>query len=92
MLGASPQFTLVCISTGGPATTVIWTRDSEPVTEGTEILLVNTSPARYIHRLNNITTGGEYRCSVANPKPSTDSASIIVPGMVLLTTDHELPI
>ena len=27
--GASPQFTLTCISTGGPATTVTWTRDSD---------------------------------------------------------------
>ena len=26
--GASPQFTLTCISTGGPATTVTWTRDN----------------------------------------------------------------
>ena len=25
--GASPQFTLTCISTGGPATSVTWTRD-----------------------------------------------------------------
>ena len=25
--GASPHFTLTCISTGGPATTVTWTRD-----------------------------------------------------------------
>ena len=32
--GVSPQFTLTCISTGGPATTVSWTRDSTPVTEG----------------------------------------------------------
>ena len=32
-----PQFTLTCISTGGPATTVTWTRDSTTtVTEGTE--------------------------------------------------------
>ena len=29
--GASPQFTLTCISTGGPATTVTWTRDSDTV-------------------------------------------------------------
>ena len=27
--GTSPQFTLTCISTGGPATTVTWTRDAE---------------------------------------------------------------
>ena len=32
--GASPQFTLTCISTGGPATTVTWTRNSELVTQG----------------------------------------------------------
>ena len=33
------QFTLACISTGGPATTVTWTRDSTTVTEGTETAL-----------------------------------------------------
>ena len=37
--GASPQVTLTCISTGGPATTVTWTRDSDTVTEGTETVL-----------------------------------------------------
>ena len=31
--GANPQFTLACISTGGPATTVTWTRDSTTVTQ-----------------------------------------------------------
>ena len=36
---ASLQFTLTCISTGGPATTVTWTRDSDTVTEGTETVL-----------------------------------------------------
>ena len=35
--GTSPQFTLTCISTGGPATTVAWTRDSTPVTEGVRL-------------------------------------------------------
>ena len=34
--GTSPQFTLTCISSGGPATTVSWTRDSTTVTEGNE--------------------------------------------------------
>ena len=37
--GASPQFTLTCISTGGPVTTVTWTRDSDTVTEGAETVL-----------------------------------------------------
>ena len=38
--GASPQFTLTCISTGGPATTVTWTRGSITVTEGTETVII----------------------------------------------------
>ena len=28
--------TLTCISTGGPATTVTWTRDSVTITDGTD--------------------------------------------------------
>ena len=35
----SDQMTLTCISTGGPATTVTWTRDSITVDEGTETVL-----------------------------------------------------
>ena len=35
----SDQMTLTCISTGGPATTVTWTRDSIIVTVGTETVL-----------------------------------------------------
>ena len=69
--------TLTCISTGGPATTVTWTRDSTTVTEGTETVLNDLVTANYTHTLN-VTTGGEYTCSVANSKPSTVSASIIL--------------
>ena len=77
--GASPQFTLTCISTGGPATTVQWTRDSELVTEGTETVLNDPETARYQHRLS-VTSGGEYRCSVPNTKPSEASDSFTVKG------------
>ena len=67
--------TLTCISTGGPATTVTWTRDSTTVTEGNGSLLNNAVTAQYTHTLN-VTTLGEYKCTVANSKPSTASASI----------------
>ena len=70
------QFTLTCISTGGPATTVTWTRDSTTVTEGTETVLNDPVTARYTHTLT--VTGilpGLYTCTVANNKPSNDSAS-----------------
>ena len=69
--GANPEFTLTCISTGGPATTVTWTRDSETVTKGTETVLDDPVTARYTHALT-VTgrLGGLYTCTVANVKPS----------------------
>ena len=79
--GASPQFTLTCISTGGPATTVTWTRDNVTVTEGTETVLDDPVTAQYTHTLT--VTGrltGLYTCTVANDKPASDSAQYYVKG------------
>ena len=78
----SDQMTLTCISTGGPATTVTWTRDSITVTEGTETELDDPETAQYTHTLT-VTTGGEYTCTctVSNNKPSSASASIILGSM-----------
>ena len=72
--------TLTCISTGGPATTVTWTRDSVTITEGTETVLNDPQTARYTHTLT-ITSGGFYICTVANNKPSTALATITVSGI-----------
>ena len=79
--GASPQFTLTCISTGGPATTVTWTRDSDTVTEGTGTVLDDPMTAQYNHTLT-VTgrLGGLYTCTVGNNKPSQDSAQLHVHG------------
>ena len=77
--GPSPQFTLTCISTGGPVTTVTWTRDSVTVTEGTESVLNDPVTAQYTHTLTATgRLGGFYACTVANNKPSSDSAQIII--------------
>ena len=81
--GASPQFTLTCISTGGPATTVTWTRDSVTVTEGNETVLDNRTTSQYTHTLTvtgGSGMGGLYTCTVANNKPSEDSATFTVQG------------
>ena len=80
--GASPQFTLTCISTGGPATTVTWTRDSDTVTEGNETVLDGRVTAQYTHNLT-VTgrLGGLYTCTVANNKPSENSAQLNVQGV-----------
>ena len=83
--GPSLQFTLTCISTGGPATNVTWTRDSVTVTEGTETVLDDPVTAQYTHTLTVTgSTVGVYTCTVANNKPSNDSASITVHGILLV--------
>ena len=79
LYGASPQFTLACISTGGPATTVTWTRDSTTVTQGTQTVFNDPVTAQYTHTLTvNETLEGVYSCSISNNKPSSDSAELIV--------------
>ena len=80
---ASPQFTLTCISTGGPATTVTWTRaDSGIITTGNVTVLNNSETAQYTHTLN-VTgrLGGLYTCTVGNSKPSSDSAHLSIKGI-----------
>ena len=85
----SLKFTLTCISTGGPATTVTWTRDSITIIEGTETVLDDPVTAQYIHTLTvTENLDGLYVCTVANDKPSSDSAQHTVWGMYL---SHSLP-
>ena len=85
--GASPQFTLTCISTGGPATTVTWTRDSVTVTERNKIVLDNRTTSQYTHTLT-VTgrLGGLYTCTVANNRPTNNQTSeqFTVRGIVIL--------
>ena len=82
--GASPLFSLTCISTGGPATTVTWTRDSVSVM-GDEMTVFDTTTAattaQYTHTLT-VTgrLGGLYTCTVANDKPSSASSTYTVQG------------
>ena len=84
--GASRQFTLTCISTGGPATTVTWTRDSVTLTEGTETVLSDGTTSEYTHTLT-VTgrLGGLYTCSVANNRPSEASADLTVEGVYIVS-------
>ena len=81
LIGIDPQFTLTCISTGGPATTVTLIRDSVTVTEGTETVLDDPVTAQYTHTLT-VTgrLGGLYTCTVANNIPSKDSTNIMLNG------------
>ena len=80
--GPTPQFTLTCISTNGPATTVTWTRDFTTVTEGTMTVLDDQVTAHYTHTLT--VTGrlpGLYNCTVQNNKPSVASGTFVIEGL-----------
>ena len=75
------SFTLTCVSTGGPATTVTWTRNSEAA-EGVKVTVLDDAvTAQYTHTLT-VTgkLGGLYQCNVSNNKPSWDSLSLTVQG------------
>ena len=81
--GASPQFTLTCISTGGPATTVTWTRNSATAMGDAVTVLDNATTATYTHTLTVTGRTEElYRCNVSNSKPSSAAAELSVAGIV----------
>ena len=78
-----PQFTLTCISAGGPATTVTWTRDSVALKQGTKTELDDAVTAQYTHTLTYTgRLGGLYTCTVSNEKPAVAHSSIFVEGRV----------
>ena len=84
-LNSDNDFTLTCISTGGPATTVTWTSDSTTtVTEGTETVLDDPETAQYTHTLTlRGREEGLYRCLVNN-KVSTESSELTVTGIIAI--------
>ena len=77
------QFTLTCISTGGPATIVTWTRDSVDAEGEAVTTLINATSAQYTHILTvtGRQLGGLYTCTVSNNIPSEDSTNVILNGM-----------
>ena len=78
--GDSPQFTFTFISTGGPATTVTWRRDSVIYVGGVSVL-DNILTANYTHTLTVTgTLPGYYECTVSNDKPSTATINFTVQG------------
>ena len=81
--GDSLQFTLTCISTGGPATTVTWTRDSVNIGGIMETVFDDPATVRYTHTLITERLGGLYMCNVTNSKPSQALATLKVVGMFI---------
>ena len=67
-----PEFTLTCVSEGGPATAVVWERNGEPVQEDSnhetsQIIVDRLADTVYHNRLRvRGREGGEYMCTVSN--------------------------
>ena len=81
------EFILTCNSSGGPPTTVTWTRDSKTINDTAAAKrtdIVNGETAQYTHTL--IVTGrveGLYTCTVTNKVSSESSAELLVQGNTL---------
>ena len=81
-----PVFTLTCISTDGPATTVTWTRDGAAVSYDTNHVLTQTVTDQLAANYSNVLTvtgrePGNYTCSVTNDRGNDSSQSAEVQGM-----------
>ena len=90
--GASPQFVLTCISTGGPATTVTWTRDSATVTQGNETMLDNSTISQYNHTLT-VTQGTETMLDNSTISQYTHTLTVTgrQPGLYTCTVSNDKP-
>ena len=81
-----PVFTLTCTSTGGPATTVSWSRDGTTLSDDSNhditSQVMDTVTATYTNTLT--VTGrlaGQYECSVSNSRtPSGSTRSLTIVG------------
>ena len=80
-----PVFTLTCVSTGGPATTVTWTRDGAAATGDTSQTVEDQLAITYNNTLT--VTGrepGNYQCNVTNDRTAQPAtASLTVAGKAL---------
>lgn len=77
-----PQFTLTCRTRGGPATAVIWIRNTARSNGLTNSVLNDPITAEYTHTLKvNGRPSGRYMCIVTNNKPSRADDTFDIEGL-----------
>ena len=92
------SLTLTCTSTGGPATTVTWTKDGAPLTDKATYqqsqTITDTLTATYENRLSIITrsdsVSGDYACTVQNSNSEASSPEISVTGKKVCMCRHSV--
>ena len=78
-----PQFTLTCVSKGGPASLVVWRRDGKDITENsaysTSQIIVDTSSTTVYNNTLRVRgrQGGVYRCSVSDSQSLSSTIAIM---------------
>ena len=80
-----PVFTLTCVSTGGPATTVTWTRDGAAVSYDANHVFTKTVANQLTATYSNVLTvtgrePGSYTCSVANVRTAPPAIASLTVG------------
>ena len=79
------NFVLTCISTGGPATTIYWSRNVASLVTSNETViesaLTNRETGQYTHTLRvSVRQEGLYTCNVTNAVSKNSSATLNVKG------------
>lgn len=85
-LQSTGSFTLTCVSTGGPATNVTWTKDSVTITEITHTEVKDQIDGISINRLDvkgRLEREGVYRCFISNPVSNVTSLQLNVTGIYI---------
>ena len=78
-----PQFTLTCVTSGGPATSVAWVVGSTLSNGVKRTVLEDPVTARYTHTLTvsgSLTRG--YRCVVTNANEDSRADATFAPGII----------
>ena len=92
----SKTCTIVCTSTGGPATTVLWSKDNNSIQDNDQYyehstIIVNRTSATYENRLTlfnkSSNAAGTYTCTVRNSKGSSQSEFHLEGIIIIMTTD-----
>ena len=81
--------TLTCVSNGGPASEVVWTKDGVTVSTGYTLTqtVTNTATATYENILRGTTITdlvGTFTCTVSNSRGTSNTAEIVLNGECLL--------
>ena len=83
-LNTDLEFFLICNSSGGPPTTVTWTRDSKIINDTeaakTEFIMIDETTAQYTHTLLTGRQEGLYTCTVTNKVSAETTAELLIQG------------